>query len=229
VTVNDRNVALDPWRGVYNAIRESILNGDYAPGERLVEQQLADRFGTSRGPIRTALQELERAGLVDSIDRKGTFVRVLSDQDMDEIISLWMALWRLVIERLIPRIGPKEHAWFEAFKARMHEDASSEEMMSLSIDFARELIRMAQHRRMAEIFETLLVQSQARPFFLSEEQNAHWGERIAALETMWERIVAGDENAAAEASDVWIGDYKRWLVDHPLSDPDAANSGVTPK
>ena len=73
--MNDEDVARDPWRGVYHALRAAIGSGEYPPGSRLVEQQLADRFRTSRGPVRTALHELERSGLVVSIDRRGTFVR----------------------------------------------------------------------------------------------------------------------------------------------------------
>ena len=74
--MNDEDVARDPWRGVYHALRAAIVSGEYPPGSRLVEQQLADRFRTSRGPVRTALHELERSGLVVS-DRPAGHVRAL--------------------------------------------------------------------------------------------------------------------------------------------------------
>ena len=90
---NQRIVISDPWRAVHDAIRDSIIAGEYEPGSRLLERQLAERFGTSRGPIRSALQELERVGLVVSEDRRGTFVRSVSAKDREEIDSLWTLIW----------------------------------------------------------------------------------------------------------------------------------------
>jgi DNA-binding GntR family transcriptional regulator len=52
------------WENVALRIREAILSGDLAPGAKLIETELADRFGTSRGPIREAIRELAREGLV---------------------------------------------------------------------------------------------------------------------------------------------------------------------
>ena len=68
---------VDLGHAVTAAIRELIMTGAVDPGERLVETDLSERFGTSRGPVRDAFKELEQSGLVISVPRRGTFVATL--------------------------------------------------------------------------------------------------------------------------------------------------------
>ena len=56
---------------VFNTLRQAILKGELAPGERLMEIQLAEKLGVSRTPIREAIRKLELEGLVLMIPRKG--------------------------------------------------------------------------------------------------------------------------------------------------------------
>jgi len=57
---------------VSNAIREAIVMGEYEPGQKLSETALSEHFQVSRTPIREALKQLEREGLVEIIPRVGT-------------------------------------------------------------------------------------------------------------------------------------------------------------
>ena len=59
-------------------LEQEILTGSYAPGERLEEVAVANRFGVSRTPVRNALKQLAAAGLVDVAPRKGATVAVVS-------------------------------------------------------------------------------------------------------------------------------------------------------
>ena len=59
---------------VFNTLRQAILKGELAPGERLMEIQLAEKLGVSRTPIREAIRKLELEGLVLMIPRKGADV-----------------------------------------------------------------------------------------------------------------------------------------------------------
>jgi DNA-binding GntR family transcriptional regulator len=76
----------------YDSIRESIIEGRLAPGERLVETQLATELGMSRAPIREALARLAREHLVDERPRLGTFVRSLTSADLVDIYNVRYAL-----------------------------------------------------------------------------------------------------------------------------------------
>ena len=56
---------------VFNTLRQAIITGEFAPGERLMEISLANRLGVSRTPVREAIRKLELEGLVIMIPRKG--------------------------------------------------------------------------------------------------------------------------------------------------------------
>ena len=59
---------------VVDEIRMKILNREYEPGMRIVEQNLSDELGVSRGPIREALRQLEQEGLVEYVRNVGCSV-----------------------------------------------------------------------------------------------------------------------------------------------------------
>lgn len=65
---------------VFNTLRQAILKGELAPGERLMEIQLAQKLGVSRTPIREAIRKLELEGLVLMIPRRGAEVARISEK-----------------------------------------------------------------------------------------------------------------------------------------------------
>lgn len=67
-------------------LREQIVGGDRAPGERLNEVEIAGELAVSRGPVREAMQRLARDGLVRIESHRGAFVRAL---DADEVRALF--------------------------------------------------------------------------------------------------------------------------------------------
>ena len=79
---------------VYTTLGEAILDGTLAPGERLRDQELAERLGVSRTPVREALQRLERAGLVEVAPHRYTRVSIPDPKavtDTDEFVAYFMA------------------------------------------------------------------------------------------------------------------------------------------
>ena len=85
---------------VFNTLRQGILTGVLAPGERLMEIHLADRLGVSRTPIREAIRMLELEGLVTMIPRKGAEVSRISSQDIRDVLEV-----RLVLDSLATRLA----------------------------------------------------------------------------------------------------------------------------
>lgn len=80
---------------VYESLEELILDGRLKAGERLVESDLANRLGVSRGPIREALQHLERDGWLEVRPRQGTYVR---EPQQDELQDYFWARTLLEVE-----------------------------------------------------------------------------------------------------------------------------------
>ncbi len=73
---------------VYAAVRDNILDGRIAPGERVVETRLAEEIKTSRTPVREALHMLEREGLLEAIPRVGYRVKQITLDEIDEICEI---------------------------------------------------------------------------------------------------------------------------------------------
>jgi DNA-binding GntR family transcriptional regulator len=105
--VGKRQKSSGPSR-VFETLRRSILEGEYGPNERLVEEQLAERLKVSRTPIRQALTMLEAEGLVEIEPNKGAAVRSFSVQDVWEIYDLRAVLEGHAARRAASRISREE-------------------------------------------------------------------------------------------------------------------------
>lgn len=79
-------------------IRTLILSGEFRPGDRLIEERLAQRFGVSRPPLREAMRVLAQGGIVTSTPRRGFFVTPIAARDIQEIYELRFALERTAAE-----------------------------------------------------------------------------------------------------------------------------------
>lgn len=90
---------------VFNTLRQAILKGELAPGERLMEIQLADRLGVSRTPIREAIRKLELEGLVLMIPRKGAEVAKISEKSLRDVLEVRRAMEELAIELACQRMS----------------------------------------------------------------------------------------------------------------------------
>ena len=93
---------------VFNTLRQAILKGELAPGERLMEIQLAERLGVSRTPIREAIRKLELEGLVLMIPRKGAEVAKISEKSLRDVLEVRRSLEELAIELACQRMLPDE-------------------------------------------------------------------------------------------------------------------------
>ncbi|MHB8958797.1 MAG: GntR family transcriptional regulator [Candidatus Limnocylindrales bacterium] len=89
---------------VYERLRDMIITFELAPGERLVETEVAARFGVSKTPVRESLLRLETDHLVDVIPYRGATVRWLSVNEIREqgflVDALEMPAYPLVVERI---------------------------------------------------------------------------------------------------------------------------------
>lgn len=84
-------------------LREMVLDGRLAQGERLNEVAIAQDLGISRGPLREAIQRLASEGLLTMIPHRGAFVRTLSEGELRELYEL-----RIAIETHAVRLGVEQ-------------------------------------------------------------------------------------------------------------------------
>lgn len=89
---------------VYEVIKDRILSAELPPGTRLKDNELARTFGVSNTPIREAMRELERDGLIETIPYKGSFVKKMSIAETREVYDVRMALEALAARLAVKRI-----------------------------------------------------------------------------------------------------------------------------
>ncbi|MFF9622350.1 GntR family transcriptional regulator [Streptomyces griseosporeus] len=89
-------------------LRQAILHGEMAPAQRLVENELAEEFGVTRGSIRAALIDLEAQGLVERIRNRGSRVRVVTVEEAVEITECRMVLEGLCAAKAAVAAGDEQ-------------------------------------------------------------------------------------------------------------------------
>ena len=90
---------------VRDGLVRAILDGEYSPGDRLIEMQIAREYGTSQGPVREALRELEVLGFVRNEPHRGTYVRDSWQRGMLELYQLRGALEEFATRLATPLLG----------------------------------------------------------------------------------------------------------------------------
>jgi DNA-binding GntR family transcriptional regulator len=91
-----------------SSIFRAILDGKLKPGERLVEETIAQGLGVSRSPVRLAFQEMERKGIVVIIPRRGTYVAKWGITDIEDFAKVRVLLEEQAAEQAATRIHPDE-------------------------------------------------------------------------------------------------------------------------
>jgi DNA-binding GntR family transcriptional regulator len=130
------------------AVRESIYDGRLGPGARLVEADLAQQLGISRGPLREALHLLGKEGLVVTIPRHSKFVQNVDSRSVDEVYSLRKILEAYAVERVIAMAGKEGVNQLRQVLAEMREaaEAGNRELTArLDVAFHSKLYDLAQH------------------------------------------------------------------------------------
>lgn len=77
---------------VHKLLKQMILQGDLKTGQRLAQDELAERLGVSRTPLLSAFSKLEREMLVETIPRRGSFVRSYSHKELIDIYDIRLRL-----------------------------------------------------------------------------------------------------------------------------------------
>lgn len=145
-------------------LSERIVAGIFAPGERVMEQAIADEFAVSRGPVREALRLLEKDGLVTILPRRGALVTNLSIDEVKEIFDI-RAMLNGLRDRLIAedpqrtRILPALEAEV-ANLARFARDAGAADDYVETVARIDDLLsRALNNRRLKGMLDSLVLQT----------------------------------------------------------------------
>jgi len=90
---------------VADRIIMAIAARDLSPGDRVVEQDVAARFGVSRIPVREAMHKLETQGVLTSAPRRGTRVAPFDERKIDEVYEVRVAMEKILLRHALPRFA----------------------------------------------------------------------------------------------------------------------------
>jgi DNA-binding GntR family transcriptional regulator len=194
---------------IRNTLLERIINGHYAPGQRLVELQLARELGSSQAPVREALRELEKAGLVTIRPRRGSFVNDYHARTQHEIYTVRGALEeaaaRLAAARLAGDVavlaghleGMRAAARLEDIEACLHH----------SIWFHRTIMRAAGNELLLKLWESLPIELHSRKTLL--QPNIDMAAVAESHRPILDALASGDGERAARLSREHQAEFER--------------------
>lgn len=146
---------------VHAALERQILSGQVLPGEKLVEEDVADRLHVSRGPVREAFRALEQAGLVRMEKNRGVFVREVSLKEADEIYEVRAGLDELIGRLVAARLTAPKLAELRRLLADMELAARTEDVdgyYPLNVEFHDLLARAAGNATLLASYRILVNQ-----------------------------------------------------------------------
>ncbi|WP_270727954.1 GntR family transcriptional regulator [Shimia sp. Alg240-R146] len=187
-----------PNKDAYSLILEAIDVGEYKPGDRLVESDLADRFGVSRTPIREALQRLETQSL---LARDGRSL-IVSSLDHNQMAELYVV--RTELEGLAAKLAAR-HATKEEVRVLQDMVAADQRLVNDPSALARsnrrfhKQIHLASHNRYLVQQLDLVHRSMALMATTSIAAEGRGEDTVVEHQAIVDAIAARDEDGANEA------------------------------
>jgi DNA-binding GntR family transcriptional regulator len=156
----DRNTLA---KQVVREIRLQIFSGVFKPGKRVVETEIAEAMGISRGPVREAFAELKKEGLIVTYPRQGTYVRNFTIQDIREIYTLRALLEGYAVTLALENIKKQDLDWLQGILNQVSEAAGKKDVIEtarLNMQFHRKILDLSGHKRLSDTWKSLLAQTQ---------------------------------------------------------------------
>ncbi len=215
-------------------LREAILTGTYAPGQRLVEPEVAKAFDVSLTPVREALNALSATGLVVRNGRQGTHVRALTVDNVQNLFAVRESLECLAVQQSVQHLAPKDHRLIEDILERQ---AAANELVETS--------RTLAVQRLADLndeFHGLILERAGNEWVTSMlasigdllvfarvrlRESAPWERRAQSLDEH-RRIAAALHDEKVELAVRHMSDHLKHLEDHVIAQMLRTNPQGTP-
>jgi len=188
---------------VTDTLRQDILAGHLAPGERLVEIELAERYACGRASVRSALVALENEGLIERRANRGATVRRITLAEAIQVTEARAALEVLVARHAARHASPAERAELGRIISAMRIAVAENDYLTysdLNATLHQRLREVSRHTVASDLIGNLRNRAAHLRFRLAlmpgrPQQSLLEHERIV------DAVVAGDETAAAAAMD----------------------------
>ena len=146
------------WQQISDVLEDHIIHRSIEPGSRLREQELAEQFGVSRGPVREAMLALERAGWVEIRHRRGAYVRTPEPKEVKHVLevreSLEARAAALASQRISePELSELDDIIEEGLRALKAEDLDA--LVDLNTQLHRKIARSTNNSILCDMLEQL--------------------------------------------------------------------------
>src|SRR5262244_4123470 len=149
---------------VYSQIKNLILSNEVLPGQKLHHQELSERLGVSRTPVREALTRLVQEGYVSLLPNRGFTCKEIRLQEADELYQLREALEAFAVEKAIENLtdgaftelAHKMHLYGEDVRKRFTRDRLVYDQ-DIHLEIARLSANETLVKTLAQVFERIIL------------------------------------------------------------------------
>lgn len=201
-----------PASDLISELRRAVIDGNYAPGERLSEQKVADELGVSRNSLREAFQALVEQGLVERIPNRGVSV---VEPSMSDIIDIFRM--RRVVEPTVVREASPQHPALAMAQSAVddgQEGIEQEDWRSVgtaNMNFHLALVRLSDSPRLVHAFRNLM--AVLRLVFLRMDQAEQLHRPFVELnQEILECIRTKEQDTAAELMQRYLDTSEETLL-----------------
>ena len=181
---------------VYDHLREEILTGRFAPGQRLNLEELVERLNISKMPVKEAIGRLAMEGLLDVQAQRGTFVSRVEPRDLADTFEVRRALEMLAGELAVAHVTKADLEKLRSLIAAMEKSIAVAQHLELNFEFHGLLVELAGNRKLSETYHRLRVPIQVAAIHYRSE---NWTARLAQEQKEHRAIVRALEQKDAEA------------------------------
>ncbi|MEV3856292.1 GntR family transcriptional regulator [Streptomyces sp. NPDC050095] len=209
---------------VLATLRQDIIGGRLRPGDRLVERELADRFGVSRVPVREAIRALLGEGFVTYETPRRAVVRTLTHTDVTELFELREALEVYAAGLAAERARRDDLAQLEELleqAARATAEGEDETIADINSRFHDRLLAMAGNGLLSTVMQPV----DGRLRWLTRRNEA-WTQQLDEHRELYDAVAAGDADRARAVALGHVRTNYRSTVRQLFGDaPEAADPG----
>lgn len=147
---------------VINAIIKAIACGEIRPGERIIEQNIAEQMQISRAPVREAIRELSAQDILEVTPRKGAYVAEVTVKSIEEAYSLRSVLEGMAVELSIKNLTTKEVEHLENLSKKMTEKLKEnkiDDFMNYDVEFHSIINEKCNHLKLEKTIANLRLQT----------------------------------------------------------------------
>lgn len=145
---------------IYRVLREEIISGIFAPGDKLDINKLAEKFGVSRSPVKEAVNQLVHEGLIEILPRKGTYITQLRYKDFIEFIDARFMVEMWAARMAISHVSDEQIKKWKDLLVEMdslleRQPFPFEAYSKLDMEFHQLLVHWASNQKVQDIYNSI--------------------------------------------------------------------------